>query len=213
MQVIELNSFAGSAATAHIAGAIGCGSDGRDLVWVNDAGEMYLVNRETGEIVISIKRRSAKASVVPHWVKLDVGVDTCFPCDAREPQELKEAAAVHDRWGNLPNVNHYGITHLLDMGVSRDAVRAFTHFAECLVSRNYWFGKLDDLDDSLDLATRTRKRAVAELVEAGLLLVETQGKALPTRVAVHPWYSYRGDCKGLEPALAAWLRRTRRAPV
>ncbi len=207
MQFLELSSLAGSAVMARIASAMGCADSERDVVCIADAGELYFVSRETGEIVISLKRQSEKASVVKHWVRSDVGVDTRFPCDAREPEELKEAVAVHDRWGNLPNVNHYGILNLLDMGISKDAVRVFTHFAENLVSRNYWFGRLDDLDGSLGLATRTRKRAVADLVEAGLLLVETQGKALPTRVTVHPWYSCRGDCMGMEPALAAWLRR------
>ncbi|WP_313337995.1 hypothetical protein [Stutzerimonas nitrititolerans] len=180
-----------------------------NVVLVHDQNEMFLVNRDTGEITLSIKTAS-KETLVRRDVKCYVGIDTRFPGEARDAEELMEALSVHDHWGNQLHFEAYNVLQLLDVGISGDAVRIFTFIAERLAGRNYWYGRLEDLDDQLGLSERTRKRAVKELVDANLMQVDPQGRGRPTKVSVHPWYAYRGDIAGIEPALKDWVALHRR---
>ena len=85
---------------------------------------------------------------------------------------------------------------LLETGViTAGAVKLFRQILLGLAGRNIWFGKLADIGT---------KREIGDLSRAGLIRVTRQGKTLPTKVTVHPWYGWRGDLTSRQSYIGDW---------
>ncbi|GGJ88437.1 hypothetical protein [Pseudomonas matsuisoli] len=132
-----------------------------------------------------------------HRVLHYVGTACRFPCDARTREELTETLSVHDQWRDNLIVESDRLLDLLDSGrVSGGAVAMFRRILLGLAGRNLWFGSISDVGT---------KREAYELVNADLITVTKQGRTLPTKVRIHPWYGWRGDLMAREPLLRQWV--------
>ena len=76
------------------------------------------------------------------------------------------------------------------------AVKVFRQILLGLAGRNIWFGKLADIGT---------KREIGDLTRADLIRVIRQGKTMPTKVTVHPWYGWRGDRMSRQSYIGAWI--------
>jgi len=134
-----------------------------------------------------------------------VGVDTRWPSEARNAEELQAATAPYDWWSDKQYVSGAKFLDLLDNQVSPNAVRLLRHLAMNLAGRNHWFGKMADLERAIGLPTRTLERALQELSSINVVRRRNNGRAWPTRLSVHPWYAWKGDLLGRDDAYAEWL--------
>ncbi|MEO8645168.1 hypothetical protein [Pseudomonas sp.] len=148
---------------------------------------------QTGEVLAS-----QKVSVKKHTITTDVGAQCRFPIAARTSEELLEIISVHDQWINNLTVEADKLLDLLESAeITAGAVKLFRQILLGLAGRNIWFGKLADIGT---------KREVGDLARAGLIHVTRQGKTLPTKVVVHPWYGWRGDLTSRQSYIGAWIR-------
>lgn len=190
---------AGPAPTIHPLGA-------REAIFVTVMGRHYTVDYMTGEILAS-SEPLPKTPPRPVHISKTVGIDTPWPCMARDDDELKEAVQPFDHWLDRLYIEDGHLLGLLRVGISGSAIRLLQHLSEQLSGHNYWFGKLKDLSGQLGLPERTVRAALEELDGAGLIERTPQGKSWPTRIRIHPWYAWRGDLANREPALRAWVKR------
>lgn len=146
----------------------------------------------TGEIL-----ESQKVTIKKHAITTDVGTQCRFPIAARTSEELLEILSVHDQWINNLIVESDKLLDLLETGeITAGAVKVFRQILLGLAGRNVWFGKLADIGT---------KREIGDLTRAGLIRVTRQGKTLPTKVAVHPWYGWRGDLMSRQSYIGDWI--------
>jgi len=173
-------------------------------VFVEDRFGRFLVDTETGEVILADRKLPEPKQIQQYRVEAYVGIDTAWPAKARDAAELTAALSPFDHWLDALHIDEGKILGLLDQGVSADALRILKYLAERLSGRNYWFGRMNEIDPALNMPTRSRERAVAELVKCSLIEVGATSKHWPTRVSVHPWYAFRGDLQAREQCLAAW---------
>lgn len=146
----------------------------------------------TGEVLVSRKEIIKK-----HSITTDVGKQCRYPVDARTFEELAEILSVHDRWADNLTIEPDKLLDLLETGtVTAGAIKLLRHLINGLAGRNIWFGKLADIGS---------KREIGDLSRAGLIRVIRQGKTLPTKVIVHPWYGWRGDLAGRQAYIGNWI--------
>ncbi|MBU0807798.1 MAG: hypothetical protein KKB36_08145 [Gammaproteobacteria bacterium] len=147
---------------------------------------------QTGEVLAS-----QKVTVKKHTITTDVGTQCRYPVDARTFEELLEILSVHDRWTDNLNVEADKLLDLLEKGtITAGAVKVFRLILHGLAGRNIWFGKLADMGT---------KREIGDLSRADLIRVTRQGKTLPTKVTVHPWYGWRGDLMSRQSYIGSWI--------
>ncbi|MCY1280793.1 hypothetical protein D9M68_343550 [compost metagenome] len=160
----------------------------------HDANKELTFDTATGELLAVRKAPQLRT----HKITVDVGTQCRHPIAARTAEELFEILSVHDQWLGQLIVESDRLLDLMESGVaSAGAVSAFRQILKGLAGRNFWFGRL------ADVGTR---REVAELAEAGLIRITQQGgKTLPTKIAVHPWYGWRGDRSVRQAHLNGWL--------
>lgn len=190
---------AGPPPTIHPLGA-------REAIFVTDMGRHYTVDFRTGEILASSDPLPRTPPRPVHTSKT-VGIDTPWPCMARDEDELREAIQPFDHWLDRHYLEEANLLGLLRTGITGSAIRLLQHLAEQLSGHNYWFGKLKNLSVQLGLSERTVRAALAELERAGLIERTTQGKSWPTRIRIHPWYAWRGDLFDRKRALGEWVKR------
>lgn len=146
----------------------------------------------TGEVLVS-----RKEFIKRHRVATDVGKQCRHPVDARTSEELAEILSVHDHWSDNLTVEPDKLLDLLEAGViSAGAIKLFRQILLGLAGRNIWFGKLADMGT---------KREIGDLTRADLIRVIRQGKTMPTKVTVHPWYGWRGDRMSRQSYIGAWI--------
>lgn len=146
----------------------------------------------TGEILVS-----QKEIIKRHKVTTDVGSQCRHPVDARTSEELTEILSVHDYWADNLTIEPEKLLDLLETGaISVGAIKLFRQILLGLAGRNIWFGKLADVGT---------KREIGDLTRAGLIRVIRQGKTMPTKVTVHPWYGWRGDRMSRQSYIGAWI--------
>lgn len=177
--------------------------EGRPCAVVQDKGESYFVDAATGEIIHATRKLPKRRSV--RVVDVDVGVDTRWPSEARNAEELLEATTPFDWWIDQHYVSRGKFLDLLDHNASPSAVRVLRYIAENLAGRNYWYGTLGDLEDALEIPRRSLERALQELTAMNALKRKTNGKAWPNRFSVHPWYAWKGDLLGRDVAYSEWV--------
>ena len=147
---------------------------------------------QTGEVLAS-----RKVIINKHSITTDVGKQCRYPVDARNSEELAEILSVHDHWADNLTVEADKLLDLLETGeITAGAVRLFRQILLGLAGRNIWFGKLADIGT---------KREIGDLSRAGLIHVTRQGKTLPTKVTVHPWYGWRGDLTSRQSYIGDWI--------
>ena len=147
---------------------------------------------QTGEVLAS-----QKVTIKKHTITTDVGTQCRFPIAARTPEGLLEILSVHDQWVNNLTVEADKLLDLLEIGeITAGAVKVFRQILLGLAGRNIWFGKLADIGT---------KREIGDLSRAGLIRVTRQGKTLPTKVTVHPWYGWRGDLSSRQSYIGDWI--------
>lgn len=147
---------------------------------------------QTGEVLAS-----QKVTIKKHTITTDVGTQCRFPIAARTSEELLEILSVHDQWVNNLTVEADKLLDLLETGeITAGAVKVFRQILLGLAGRNIWFGKLADIGT---------KREIGDLTRADLIRVTRQGKTLPTKVTVHPWYGWRGDLMSRQSYIGAWI--------
>jgi hypothetical protein len=146
----------------------------------------------TGEVLAS-----RKEIIKRHRVTIDVGRQCRYPADARTSEELAEILSVHDHWADNLIVEADKLLDLLEAGaISAGAIKLFRQILLGLAGRNIWFGKLADIGT---------KREIGDLTRADLIRVIRQGKTMPTKVIVHPWYGWRGDLMSRQSYIGAWI--------
>ena len=146
----------------------------------------------SGEILAS-----RKVIVKKHTITTDVGKQCRHPVNARTSEELLEILSVHDHWADNLTIEADKLLDLLETGViTAGAVKLFRQILLGLAGRNIWFGKLADIGT---------KREIGDLSRAGLIRVTRQGKTLPTKVTVHPWYGWRGDLTSRQSYIGDWI--------
>ncbi|MGI4836487.1 MAG: hypothetical protein ACRYF9_02595 [Janthinobacterium lividum] len=152
----------------------------------------------TGEVLAS-----RTVIINKHSISTDVGKQCRYPVDARNSEELVEILSVHDRWSDSLTVEAEKLLDLLESGhISVGALKLFRKILCRLAGRNIWFGKLTEIGS---------KREIGDLSRAGLIRVTRQGKTLPTKVAVHPWYGWRGDLSSRQSYIGGWIKTTSEA--
>jgi hypothetical protein len=151
-----------------------------------------IFDTQTGEVLASRKVTVKKRSITT-----DVGKQCRHPVDARDPEELAEILSVHDCWIDILTVEADKLLDLLATGeITSGGIKLFRQILLGLAGRNIWFGKLTDIGT---------KREIGELSRAGLIRVTRQGKTLPTKVTVHPWYGWRGDLTSRQHFIGGWI--------
>lgn len=176
---------------------------GRPCAVVQDRGESYFVDAATGEILHATRKLPRRRVV--RVVHVDVGVDTRWPSEARNAEELLEAATPFDSWEDKHYVSRGKFLDLLDHNASPSAVRVLRYIAEKLAGRNYWYGTVGDLEDALAIPKRSLERALQELTAMNALKRKSNGKAWPIRFSIHPWYAWKGDLLGRDAAYSEWI--------
>lgn len=147
---------------------------------------------QTGEVLAS-----RKVIINKHSITIDVGKQCRHPVDARNSEELAEILSVHDHWADNLTVEADKLLDLLETGeITAGAIKLFRQILLGLAGRNIWFGKLADIGT---------KREIGDLSRAGLIRVTRQGKTLPTKVTVHPWYGWRGDLTSRQSYIGDWI--------
>lgn len=146
----------------------------------------------TGEVLLS-----RKEIIKRYEVTTDVGKQCRCPVDARTSEELAEILSVHDHWADNLTIEPDKLLDLLEAGaVSAGAIKLFRQILLGLAGRNIWFGKLADMGT---------KREIGDLTRADLIRVIRQGKTMPTKVTVHPWYGWRGDRMSRQSYIGSWI--------
>ena len=146
----------------------------------------------TGEVLLS-----RKEIIKRYRVTTDVGKQCRYPVDARTSEELAEILSVHDHWADNLTIEPDKLLDLLEAGaVSAGAIKLFRQILLGLAGRNIWFGKLADMGT---------KREIGDLTRADLIRVIRQGKTMPTKVTVHPWYGWRGDRMSRQSYIGSWI--------
>lgn len=176
---------------------------GRPAIAVTDGKHTYFADPNTGQIIHST-RKLPRYRVVRR-IDVYVGLDTKFPAQARDNEELGEALAPFDTWLDNKYFSATKAIELLAAGASGTAVCTLSHLAQNLSGRNYWFGRIEDLAKALDTPQRSVERALKDLESMNIVKRKTQGRQWPTRIAVHPWYAWRGDLQGRDIAYSDWL--------
>lgn len=147
---------------------------------------------QTGEVLAS-----RKVIINKHSITIDVGKQCRHPVDGRNSEELAEILSVHDHWADNLTVEADKLLDLLETGeITAGAIKLFRQILLGLAGRNIWFGKLADIGT---------KREIGDLSRAGLIRVTRQGKTLPTKVTVHPWYGWRGDLTSRQSYIGDWI--------
>ena len=155
-------------------------------------GHELIFDTQTGEVL-----ESQKVTIKKHNITTDVGTQCRFPIAARTSEELLEILSVHDQWINNLTAEADKLLDLLGTGeITAGAVKVFRQILLGLAGRNIWFGKLADIGT---------KREIGDLTRADLIRVTRQGKTLPTKVTVHPWYGWRGDLMSRQSYIGAWI--------
>ena len=137
-----------------------------------------------------------------------VGLDTPWPNDARNEEELWRAVQTFDWWADRLVYDADNILDLLDVGLSDKAVRLFKHLARALAARNIWYGSVAELSEALDTPLRSIERALSDLERHRLIERKHQGRYWPMKISLHPWYAWRGDLQARNHALQQWVFRT-----
>lgn len=157
----------------------------------------------TGEIIHATRKLPRNRLV--RAIEVDIGVDTCWPSTARDADELHKATSPYDWWSDQHYVSRDKFLDLLDKQTSSNAVRVLRYLSENLSGRNHWFGKMADLEQALQMPTRTLERALQELSSINAVRRKAQGPSWPTRISIHPWYAWKGDLLGRDDAYSCWL--------
>ncbi|MFL1524277.1 hypothetical protein [Pseudomonas sp. O230] len=176
---------------------------GRPTVAVTDKGHTYFADLNTGQIIHAT--RKLPRFRVERRVNAYVGLDTKFPAQARDGEELTEALAPFDTWIDNKYFSSTKAIELLGSGASANAVCTLAHLGQNLSGRNYWFGRIEDLANALGTPLRSVERALMDLESMNVVKRKTQGRQWPTRITVHPWYAWRGDLQGRDIAYTDWL--------
>lgn len=177
--------------------------NGRATVTITDKGHMYFADQSTGEIIHATRKLPRRR--VERQVDLYVGKDTKFPSLARNSEELLEALTPFDTWLDKQYFSATKALELLGAGASGSAVHTLGYLSQNLTGRNYWFGRIQDIVKALDTPQRTVERALKDLESMNVVKRKTQGRTWPMRIAVHPWYAWRGDIQGRDEAYSEWL--------
>lgn len=176
---------------------------GRPTIAVTDGKHTYFADPNTGQIIHST-RKLPRYRVVRR-IDVYVGLDTKFPTQARDNEELIEALVPFDTWLDNSYFSATRALELLASGAPGTAVCTLSHLAQNLSGRNYWFGRIEDLAKALNTPQRSVERALKDLEGMNIVKRKTQGRQWPTRIAVHPWYAWRGDLQGRDSAYTDWL--------
>ena len=177
-------------------------------------GLRFYVDVASGEILNPIEQMLEKPAAL---TKRDlrgapyVGLDTPWPNDARNEEELWRTVQTFDWWADRLVYDADNILDLLDVGLSDKAVRLFKHLARALAARNIWYGSVAELSEALDTPLRSIERALSDLERHRLIERKYQGRYWPMKISLHPWYAWRGDLQARSHALQQWVLRTAKA--
>lgn len=162
---------------------------------------LFAINPETGCV---IDQQVTTSALSKRHVEAQVGIDTRYPAEARNPQELYQALSVHDPHLADLNVEYDRLLGLLDVGHSVLAVKVFRFICERLDGWNYWFGRVADLLTALDGYGRASVYRAWSSLQPMLLRVEPIHNLGTLRVRVNPWYAWRGARYIQSPAISNW---------
>lgn len=162
---------------------------------------LFAINPETGCV---IDQQVTTAALSQRHVEAQVGIDTRYPAEARNPEELCEALSVHDPHLADLNIEYDRLLGLLDAGHSVLAVKVFRFICERLDGWNYWFGRVADLLTEFDGCGRASVYRAWSSLQPILVRVEPIRNLGTLRVRVNPWYAWRGARYLQSPAVSNW---------
>ena len=169
-------------------------------VALRNADGLFVVDSGTGCIVhMQLDQKKSRCQAIDAFV----GVDTCYPVNALDAEQLVRALSVHDPFLHDLRVDYDRLLQLLDMGVSSQAVRILRAVCERLDGWNYWLGCMADLASITGASQATFYRAWNEL-QCSLLRVDRLTLPGLVRVRVNPWYAWRGSLYMRGPAIERW---------
>lgn len=162
---------------------------------------LFAIDPKTGCVV---DQQVTTGALSRRHVTAQVGIDTRYPAEARNAEELFDALSVHDPHLSDLNVEYDRLLGLLDTGHSVLAVKVFRFICEQLDGWNYWFGRVADLlTEFYDRGRASVYRAWSSL-QPMLLRVEPIRTLGTLRVRVNPWYAWRGARYLQGPAISNW---------
>lgn len=162
---------------------------------------LFAIDPETGCV---IDQQVTTGALSQRHIKAQVGVDTRFPTEARNPEELFEAISVHDPHLADLNIEYDRLLGLLDTGHSVLAVKIFRFICERLDGWNYWFGRVAELLTEFDDCGRASVYRAWSSLQPMLVRAEPVRNLGTLRVRVNPWYAWRGARYLQTPAISNW---------
>lgn len=179
---------------------------GQTVVVVRNEDGLFIITSDTGEI---LEQQSTKTPPKPVYVnRIDkyVGIDTRFTGQARDAQELLEAAEVFDPFVTQQGTDYRNLLDLLPSALKPTELLVFRYLCEHLTARNYWFGSMVELTEAFPAQSRSSLYQTLKVLENGLIRRCNKGERGLLRIKVHPWYSFRGASFYRESALAEWCK-------
>ncbi len=171
---------------------------------------LFAIDPETGCV---IEQQVMTGSLLQRHIKAEVGIDTRYPAEARNPEELFDALSVHDPFLVDLNVQYDRLLGLFDVGHSVLTVKVFRFICERLHGWNYWFGRVADLLTAFDGCGRASVYRAWAALQPALVRIEPIRDLGTLRVRVNPWYAWRGARYLQSPAIDNWYAASRRAVV
>lgn len=179
---------------------------GQTVVVVRNEDGLFIVTSDTGEI---LEQQLTKTSPKPVYVnRIDkyVGIETRFTTQARDAQELLEAAGVFDPFITQQGTDYRNLLDLLPSSLKPTELLVFRYLCEHLTARNYWFGSMVELAEAFPAQSRSSLYQTLKALEGSLIRRCNKGERGLLRITVHPWYSFRGASFYRASALAEWCK-------
>lgn len=168
---------------------------------------LFIVNNHTGEIIDQALTKPPEAGrIATHTVAKYVGLDTRFPSQARDAEELLEATRVHDPFLKNLTVDYQKLFELMDHGKPVTETMVFRHLCEHLTAWNCWIGSMDELARAFPQLSQRSLFAILKNLEDGLIKRTAKGSRGPVIIRIHPWYAFTGASYIRDELLARWCR-------
>ncbi len=168
---------------------------------------LFIVSTDTGEILEQQLKEKEPTKAPPiNVISKYVGIDTRFPDQARDAQELIEAAAVHDPFLYQLNVVHSHLLDLLEKSLKAPELLVYRYICEHLTARNYWFGSMTELAEAFPTLSLSGLYQILKILEGSFIRRCNKGSRGLVILKVHPWYAFRGARYFKASALQDWCK-------
>ena len=174
---------------------------------IHNKDGLFVVMTETGEIVNQQLTYTSGCKIYSRSINKYVGIDTRFPSESRDAEEVLEAVSVHDPFVRNLSVNYAGLLDLLEYSLNATELQMFRYICSNLTAWNYWYGSHQDLANQFPKLSKSSRYAILQKLQQGLIQVVSTGGRSGLIVQVHPWYAFRGAWYIQDGLLEQWGQR------